>query len=112
MFNENFEDMQLPCSDCGQSFVFSAEDQEFYQQRGFSSPKRCPICRANRKMSDNRGGSRGGGGNRSRGGGGGAGFNRPQYKVICSSCGVETTVPFEPRNDRPVFCADCYRNQR
>jgi len=108
MFNENFEDQQLQCADCGQTFVFSAEDQEFYHQRGFSNPKRCPICRANRKMSDSRGG-RGGSRGQSRGGGGG--YNKPQYKVICSACGIETTVPFEPRSDKPVFCSDCYRNQ-
>jgi CxxC-x17-CxxC domain-containing protein len=29
--------------------------------------------------------------------------------VICSGCGQPTTVPFEPRGDRPVFCRDCYQ---
>lgn len=100
---QNFEDQQIACLDCGQTFVFSAEDQEFYQQKRYSSPKRCPVCRANRKMNDTRGG---GGGRPQRGGG----FNKPQYKVICSACGCETTVPFEPKNDRPVYCSDCYRN--
>ena len=28
--------------------------------------------------------------------------------VICSGCGQPTTVPFEPRGDRPVYCRDCY----
>lgn len=96
---QNFEDQQLQCAECGQGFVFSAEDQEFYQQKRYSTPKRCPICRANRKMGDSRGGDR------SRGG-----YNKPQYKVICSACGCETTVPFEPKSDRPVYCSSCYRN--
>ncbi|MFA6989459.1 MAG: CxxC-x17-CxxC domain-containing protein [Candidatus Gastranaerophilaceae bacterium] len=105
MFNQEFEDVQLECSDCGQSFIFSAEDQEFYAQKRYSTPKRCPVCRANRKLNDPRsGGARGG----NRGGGGGF---KKQYNVICSACGVETTVPFEPRSDKPVYCSDCYRNQ-
>jgi CxxC-x17-CxxC domain-containing protein len=102
MSYQDFEDMELECGDCGVTFVFSAEDQEFYSQKRYSNPKRCPDCRAQRKMNSPRGGGR------SRGGGGG--FNKPQYRVTCSACGCETTVPFEPRGDRPVYCSDCYRN--
>ena len=29
--------------------------------------------------------------------------------VVCASCGQTTTVPFEPRGDRPVYCKSCYR---
>lgn len=106
MTNQNFQDQYLQCGDCGEEFVFSAEDQEFYAQKRYSTPKRCATCRANRKMSDSRGGGR------SHGGGGGRrDYNKPQYKVICSACGCETTVPFEPKSDRPVYCSDCYRNQ-
>ncbi len=95
---QNFQDQELACADCGQAFVFSAEDQEFYSQRGFSTPKRCPGCRSARKASSQRGGGQ------SR-----RSFDRPQYKVTCSACGCETTVPFEPKGDRPVYCSDCYR---
>lgn len=100
---QKFEDQNIECADCGQQFVFSADDQEFYSQKGYSNPKRCPVCRANRKAG---GSSRGGG---SRGGYGGG--SRPQFNVVCSACGCETTVPFEPKGDRPVYCSDCYRNQ-
>jgi CxxC-x17-CxxC domain-containing protein len=31
--------------------------------------------------------------------------------VICAGCGQQTTVPFEPRGDRPVFCKSCYQAQ-
>ncbi|MFH0702470.1 MAG: CxxC-x17-CxxC domain-containing protein [bacterium] len=109
MFNQNFEDQQLQCADCGQTFVFSAEDQEYYHQKRYSTPKRCPVCRANRKMGDSRGGGRSGGGSRSGGGGGGYN-NKPRFKVICDGCGCETTVPFEPKSDRPVYCSNCYKN--
>jgi CxxC-x17-CxxC domain-containing protein len=34
------------------------------------------------------------------------------YTVTCADCGAETTVPFEPREGRPVYCRDCYAKQR
>ncbi len=42
----SFEDKSLQCSDCGATFVFSADDQEFFQSKGYTNePKRCPECR-------------------------------------------------------------------
>ena len=37
---------------------------------------------------------------------------RQQFTVTCTACGCETTVPFEPKNDRPVYCSDCYKNMK
>lgn len=104
--NYQFEDRQIPCADCGVSFTFSAEDQEFFAQKGYSEPRRCPACRAARKANSSRGGGGYGGGR----GGSRGGYDKPQYRVTCSACGAETTVPFEPKEGRPVYCSDCYRN--
>jgi hypothetical protein len=47
----SFQDKYLQCSDCGATFVFSAEEQEFFQSRGFTNePKRCPSCHAATKI--------------------------------------------------------------
>jgi hypothetical protein len=47
-----FTDKKMTCADCNQEFVFSATEQEFYSQKGFTNePKRCPDCRAARKSS-------------------------------------------------------------
>lgn len=99
MYEQNYETQQLQCAECGTIFEFSAEDQEFYATKGYSSPKRCPECREKRKAAKNSGGRGGYGGNR----------ERREFHVICASCGCETTVPFKPSNDRPVFCSDCYK---
>ncbi|MDR0991803.1 MAG: zinc-ribbon domain-containing protein, partial [Ruminococcus sp.] len=32
----NFEDKILTCADCGNEFVFTAGEQEFYAEKGFS----------------------------------------------------------------------------
>jgi CxxC-x17-CxxC domain-containing protein len=98
-----FEDKGLKCRDCGADFVFTAGEQEFYAEKGFQNePVRCPGCRSARKQS---GGS---GGNRSQGQGG----ERQMYPTVCAECGCTTEVPFEPRNDRPVYCRDCFQKSR
>ena len=40
------QDIELKCRDCGETFTFTAGEQEFYQQKGFTNqPTRCPECR-------------------------------------------------------------------
>jgi CxxC-x17-CxxC domain-containing protein len=34
------------------------------------------------------------------------------FPAVCADCGKETTVPFEPRQGRPVYCSDCFRKVR
>ena len=93
----SFQDKSLQCADCGSTFTFSAEEQEFYQSKGYvNEPKRCPDCRRARKA------------NRNEGSGYSSG-PRQMYPAVCAECGVETEVPFQPRGDRPVYCRDCYR---
>jgi CxxC-x17-CxxC domain-containing protein len=112
-----FADKNLTCRDCGTQFVFTAGEQEFYSSKGFSNePTRCPSCRQTRKQSLGSGGN-GGGGMRSSGGGSrssdyGAPRERIAHKVTCANCGQETTVPFVPRGDKPVYCSDCFEQMR
>jgi CxxC-x17-CxxC domain-containing protein len=97
----SFKDKTLECSDCGNTFTFTAKEQEFFQLKGYTNePKRCPECRQARKME--------------RQGSGGYGYrpHRQMFPVICAECGKETEVPFEPREDRPVYCSDCFRKVR
>src|SRR5215204_1988618 len=75
LFQENsipMSDRTLTCRDCGQTFVFTAGEQAFYTERGYSEPLRCPSCRAARKQQRSSGGDSygGGGGGYSSSGGG------------------------------------------
>ena len=97
-----FQDRNIGCVECGEEFVFSADDQQYHSERGYSDPKRCPSCRAARR-SQNSGGGGGGGGFRS---------DRPMFTTTCAQCGQEAQVPFEPRGDRPVYCNSCFSQQR
>jgi CxxC-x17-CxxC domain-containing protein len=122
-----YSDKNLVCADCGQEFVFTARDQEFYAGRGFTEPRRCPSCRAAKKAQrESGGGSYGGsyaggyssGGSYSTGGGyssGGYGSSRgprEMFTATCSSCGREAQLPFRPTNGKPVYCSDCFRTVR
>ncbi len=87
-----YNDKIIVCKDCGQEFTFTAREQEFFAEKGFTNePQRCKSCRDARKQN-------------SRGNGGG----RQMFEAVCASCGKTCRVPFEPRNDRPVYCSDCF----
>lgn len=50
------EDKKIICKDCGQEFVFTVGEQEFYKEKGFENdPVRCSACRRARKQQRNRG---------------------------------------------------------
>ena len=102
-----YEDRTLPCVECGQSFTFSADDQSYHAEMGYNNdPKRCQTCREARRA--NRSGD-------SYGGGGGGGYSRgprEMHSTVCAECGKEAKLPFVPREDRPVYCDDCFSRQR
>jgi CxxC-x17-CxxC domain-containing protein len=120
----SYTDRAISCVDCGQEFVFTSGEQEFYAQRGFSeAPKRCTSCRAARKAQRNGAGgtteagegSYGGYGQSSGGyGGGGYSERRPRemFAATCADCGRTAQVPFQPTGARPVYCSDCFQTRR
>ena len=88
-----YEDKTLICKECGKEFVFTAGEQEFYASKGFENePQRCKTCRQNRKNA--------------------AKPEREMYTAVCAACGKEATVPFKPREGRPVYCSECFARMR
>jgi len=84
-----FDDKTLICKECGAEFVFTAGEQEFFSSKGFvNEPQRCKNCRDNRKNA--------------------AKSDREMFTAICAECGKEAKVPFRPRDDRPVYCSECF----
>ena len=85
----SYEDREMTCKDCSGPFTFTAGEQEFYAEKGFTNePSRCTDCKNAKKQRfngdrDQGYGSRGGfGGRGGRGGGGGGGRS-------CFNCGEE-----------------------
>jgi CxxC-x17-CxxC domain-containing protein len=96
----SYADKVLRCRDCGNDFIFTTGEQEFYALKGLTNePGRCPECRAARRA-DRANGS---------------GEFRPRRELhiaTCAQCGGEARVPFVPRGDRPVYCSNCYEQVR
>ncbi len=89
-------DQELTCRDCGQTFTFTAGEQEFYASKGLQAPQRCKYCRANRKTER---------------------FStREMHDAVCANCGANCQVPFKPRSveegGKPILCNDCFKKQR
>jgi len=92
-----YRDRVLKCADCGEDFIFTAGEQSFFHDKNFKNePKRCKNCKARRNQ--NLGVS--------------SGFHKVETVAVCSQCGKETTVPFRPTQGRPVFCRECFQQQR
>ena len=98
----SYTDKTLSCRDCGASFTFTASEQEFHVQKGFTNtPSRCPDCRAQRKAQGGFGARRGS-----------SSGPRETFAATCSSCGKSCQVPFQPSGDKPVYCSDCFQSKR
>ena len=90
-----YEDKTLVCKDCGAEFLFTAGEQEFFAEKGFQNePTRCKSCRDTRRSGRN------------------SGAPREMFETVCAQCGAPTRVPFIPKNDRPIYCSDCFAAQR
>lgn len=87
-----FEDKTLTCVECGNEFVFTAGEQEFYAEKQLQNePKRCKECRTARKASRPA---------------------REYFTGVCAKCGGEAKVPFQPTDDRPIYCSPCLEEIR
>jgi CxxC-x17-CxxC domain-containing protein len=94
-----FQDKRLQCVECGKEFIFTAGEQQFFREkRILNEPKRCRPCKLKQlaEMPPQPGST----------------ARRVESAVRCSHCGKETTVPFIPKQGRPVFCRDCYQSKR
>ena len=48
-------DKTLLCKDCGQEFIFTVGEQEFFKEKGFENdPIRCLACRRAKKEQNKR----------------------------------------------------------
>jgi CxxC-x17-CxxC domain-containing protein len=92
-----YYDKVLKCTECGSEFVFTAGEQKFFADKGFThEPKRCKNCKATRVQ----------------GAGQVIAVRRVETWTVCSQCGKETSVPFQVIQGRPVYCRECFERRR
>ena len=88
-----YEDKIIVCKDCGEEFVFTAGEQEFYSGLGLGTePLRCKECRNRRKFISQH-------------------PDKILFEIVCAECGKVEAIPFEPRHDRVIYCSSCYRDK-
>lgn len=96
-----FEDKEIICVDCSEPFIWEAGAQAFFQDKGLTNqPKRCAPCKETKRQRVAEAAMRP--------------EDRPRVtiEVTCAQCGTETTVPFVPVRNRPVYCRQCFLAHR
>ena len=87
-----FEDKTLVCKECGNEFVFTAGEQEFYAEKGFMNE---PAAARAAAMPARRAGT----------------ANAKCMKRLAPSA-APPRVPFVPKTDRPIYCSECFAKKR
>jgi hypothetical protein len=80
------EAMTLSCRQCGKEFMFTVAEQEFYREKGFSTPRRCKECRTTAKNHTE--------------------HEQVPVQVNCARCGTELG------KEDSVYCPTCIENTR
>ncbi len=100
------------CGDCGNECQIPFKPKE-------DRPVYCRECFQNHKPEQRRGDSRSGGGRSSYGRGDrgsrfGSRDDRPRemFDATCGDCGNECQIPFKPKEDRPVYCRECFQKHK
>ena len=95
----DFQDQNIECVDCGDSFIWTAGEQIFFHDKGLKNPpKRCKVCKQAKNdrlaavSASQLSGVK----------------QRIEVTVVCARCGQQTTVPFYPSQGRPVYCRACF----
>jgi CxxC-x17-CxxC domain-containing protein len=82
-------DLELPCVQCKEIFLFTEKEQNLFYQRNAPQPQRCPKCRSKKAAT---------------------GENAPtRFEIVCDNCGRHDQVPFQPKVGRQVLCKECYQ---
>ena len=109
----SFEDRTLECVDCGASFTWTAGEQRFFEEKGFTNePRRCADCRARKKAARTDGDTQDHGPRRprtapgrapGRGGYDGGTERRPREMndFSCVVCGTGAKLPFPSFGNEP-----------
>ena len=88
-----YEDKTLVCKECGNEFVFTAGEQEFYAEKGFTNePQRCKACRQARKNA--------------------AKTEREFFETVCAECGGIAKIPFKPVKAKATIAANALQKEK
>jgi CxxC-x17-CxxC domain-containing protein len=82
-------DIELPCVQCRENFIFSEKEQQLFYERNLAQPQRCLKCRSKKVAARDDAPAR--------------------FEIVCDNCGKHDRVPFQPKVGRSVLCKECYQ---
>jgi CxxC-x17-CxxC domain-containing protein len=85
-------DIEIPCIQCKEIFLFAEKEQEIFYQRNMMPPQRCPQCRGKKAVQSD--------------------DPTAKFEIVCDHCGKHDKVPFKPKVGRQVLCRDCFDASR
>ncbi len=85
-------DIEIPCIQCKEIFLFTEKEQELFYQRNMLPPQRCAKCRSKKAAA--------------------AEGSQSKFEIVCDNCGRHDQVPFQPKLGRAVLCRDCHEASR
>lgn len=80
---------KVKCEKCGNEFLIINKEIEFYKEKDFPLPKKCPTCRLERRMALRN--------------------KKELYGYNCDNCKKDIVVAFEPTDEQKVYCKECYQ---
>ena len=90
-----FQDKKLICRDCSKEFVWTAGEQKFFSDKGFTNaPIRCADCRKKKR--------------------GKFGEEKQStvveefHEIKCAKCNKSSEIPFKPQDPDSILCGDCF----
>ncbi|EIJ65493.1 hypothetical protein BD31_I0684 [Candidatus Nitrosopumilus salaria BD31] len=110
-FDREREMFTAKCGDCGNECQVPfkpKDDRPVYCRECFQNHKPAP------RPGGRFGGRSGGYGGNDRGSRFGRRDDRPRemFDAKCGDCGNDCQIPFKPRDDRPVYCRECFQNHK
>ncbi len=114
-YDREREMFDAKCADCGNDCKIPfkpTEDRPVYCRECFQKHK--PAPRSGGGYGGRSGERSGGFGGRDRGSRFGRRDDRPRemFDAKCADCGNDCQIPFKPKDDRPVYCRECFQHHR
>ena len=82
-----YVDEERICTRCGQFFMVTAVEQEYYADKGLTASDMCRQCRDDEKRNK--------------------GKTPVYYESVCPGCGQSFKIPFKLEPGQVIYCSEC-----
>lgn len=80
---------QAKCEKCNKDFLIITKEIDFYKDKNFPLPKKCPACRLERRISLRN--------------------KKELFGYNCDKCKKDIVIAFDPIEGQEIFCKACHQ---